>query len=158
MRALIREIKGGVPALIAGDWNTNTFDRGTLWRTLRSILRLAHPSVREAVLQPVNYEPLFEELRRAGFVWDGFNDSQPTCHASLDSLEDRKYVPAPVRNYILRRIPTLPLRLDWIAGRGVRPLRPGRTIQNLPAASDHLPVLCDIEVLPNAAELQPNRP
>jgi endonuclease/exonuclease/phosphatase family metal-dependent hydrolase len=147
MRFLLHEVGEG-PAILAGDWNTNTFDRGNAWRTFRSIQRLLRPDVTASVLRPFLYEPLFEELGLAGFEWAGFNDEQPTCHADLSSLEDQRFVPSTVRKYILRRIRELPLRLDWIAARGFRPLQPGQTIRKLPAApSDHFPIMCD--VVPN---------
>jgi endonuclease/exonuclease/phosphatase family metal-dependent hydrolase len=144
MAFLLRQLDTD-PVVLAGDWNTNTFDRGNAWRTVRSALRLIRPNLGDDLLNPVPYEPLFEELRRAGFVWEGFNDSLPTCVADLRSLEDRRYLPAAVRNYVLRRVQQLPLRLDWIAGRGIRAIRPGRTLVDLPLASDHLPIMCDVE-------------
>ena len=148
MKFLLEEMGNG-PALLAGDWNTNTFDRGNPWRTFRSILRLLSPNLTASVLDPAPYEPLFQELGRAGFTCEGFNDERPTCYADLSSLEDRRYVPAPVQRYILGRIRNLPLKLDWIAGRGVRALQPGRTIRDLPAMpSDHLPIMCDIGLSP----------
>jgi endonuclease/exonuclease/phosphatase family metal-dependent hydrolase len=146
MSFLLKQLND-TPTLLAGDWNTNTFDRGNAWRTFRSCLRLISSDVRRTVLDPVRYEPLFEELRSAGFLWEDFNDNLPTCIAELDTLEDRRFVPAPLRNYILSKIRRLPLRLDWIAGRGVRPIQRGRTIVDLPAmASDHLPVMCDFDL------------
>jgi endonuclease/exonuclease/phosphatase family metal-dependent hydrolase len=139
---------GDGPAVLAGDLNTNTFDRGTRWHTFISVLRLLHPDSGTAVMQPWRYEPLFEDLKRAGFVWETFNDDQPTCYADLESLEDRKYVPRILQNYILRRTHRLPLKLDWIAGRFVRPMTTGRTLTNLPAEpSDHRPIMCDIEIV-----------
>ena len=146
MKFLLKEMGDG-PALLTGDLNTNTFERGTALKTFVSALRLLGPDVREAVMFPWRYEPLFEEMKQAGFSWEGFNDDLATCYADLAALEDKKYLPPPLRNYILRRIHGLPLKLDWIAGRGVRPVSPGRTITDLPAQpSDHLPIVCDVEM------------
>jgi endonuclease/exonuclease/phosphatase family metal-dependent hydrolase len=144
MRHVLKEIGEG-PVLLAGDWNTNTFDRGNAWRTFRSLIRLLDPGVTNRTLHPVPYEPLFDDLQRAGFTWEGLNDDQYTCVADLSSLEDGRRVPRPVSGYILRRVRALPLRLDWIAARGLQPTGPPRTITDLPAApSDHRPIMCDV--------------
>jgi endonuclease/exonuclease/phosphatase family metal-dependent hydrolase len=136
---------GSGPAIVTGDLNTNTFDRGSFWATLRSLVRLMRNETEQEVLKAWKYEPVFAELRNAGFSWDGFNDELPTCSADLSSLEDQKYVPAVVRRYILSRVRHLPLRLDWIAARGVEPRSTGRTITDLPCQpSDHLPITCDL--------------
>jgi endonuclease/exonuclease/phosphatase family metal-dependent hydrolase len=146
MRFLLQEIRES-PAIVAGDFNTNTFTRGTSWRTFRSALRLVSPEVKSEVLRPVPYEPLFAELQQAGFEWDGFNDDLPTCHADLRGLEDQKYLPRAFRRYILDRITELPLRLDWIAVRGAKSVGGARTLTNLCAQpSDHLPITCEIRI------------
>jgi endonuclease/exonuclease/phosphatase family metal-dependent hydrolase len=143
MRALIQRIGSG-PAIIAGDFNTNTFDRGSAWHTFRSLVRLMAPGIKRAVMEPWTREDLFDELQEAGFSWQEFNDNIPTCSVDLGSIEDRRYVPAPIRRRILKRVRELPLRLDWIAARGVEPCGPGRTITELPCQpSDHLPIMCD---------------
>lgn len=144
MRFLLDHLEPG-PAVVAGDFNTNTFQRGSLVRTLQSLLCLLRRDVKSRAMTPWCYEPLFEDLRRAGFSWEGFNDALPTCSVDLASLEDRVYVPAAIRNRILSQCRILPLRLDFIACRGLRPLCPGRTLTDLPCQpSDHLPITCDI--------------
>jgi endonuclease/exonuclease/phosphatase family metal-dependent hydrolase len=146
MQHLLQEIPES-PAIIAGDFNTNTFVRGTWWRTFRSALRLLSREVKNEVLRPVAYEPLFEELRQAGYEWDGFNDDLSTCYADLGALEDKRYLPMSIRRYILDRIPGLPLRLDWIAVRGAKPIGAARTLTNLCAQpSDHFPITCEIGI------------
>lgn len=141
---LLQHIGGG-PAVIAGDLNTNTFERGSAFHTFKSLARLMSPGIQRAVMEPWTREHLFNELTKAGFSWREFNDRAPTCRVDLGSLEDRKYVPALISEPVLKRVRELPLRLDWIAGRGVAARMPGRTITELPCQpSDHLPITCDL--------------
>ena len=144
MKFLLANLPAG-PAVVAGDFNTNTFSRGSLFRTVQCLAVVAFSDVVSRVLAPWRYEPLFSELSAAGFSWEEFNDRQPTCSVELDTLDERNRVPAVLRNWILSRCRLLPLRLDFICGRGVRPVSPGRTIADLPCRpSDHVPILCDI--------------
>jgi endonuclease/exonuclease/phosphatase family metal-dependent hydrolase len=144
LRFLLSKIPPG-PAVITGDFNTNTFDRGNVLHTFRSLAYLLRADVKSRTLAPWRHEPLFEDLRSAGFSWEAFNDALPTCSVDLSTLEDRRYVPSPVRRRILDRCRVLPLRLDFITCRGLRPILPGRTITELPCRpSDHLPITCDV--------------
>jgi endonuclease/exonuclease/phosphatase family metal-dependent hydrolase len=136
---------GTGPAVIAGDFNTNTLQRGSAFHTLQSVIHLLRKNMKSRVMQPYAWEPLFQELRHAGFSWDEFNDSAATCSVDLASLEDKRYVPHFIRNRILDNYRVLPLKLDFITCRGLRALSPGRTITDLPCQpSDHLPVTCDL--------------
>jgi endonuclease/exonuclease/phosphatase family metal-dependent hydrolase len=144
MKFLLDHLQTG-PAIVAGDFNTNTFQRGSVLHTFQSLVYLLRRDVKSRAMAPWSYEPLFRDLRKTGFSWEGFNDSLPTCSVDLSSLEDRVYVPAAIRNRILSRCRTLPLRLDFIACRGLRALSAGRTITDLPCQpSDHLPITCDL--------------
>jgi endonuclease/exonuclease/phosphatase family metal-dependent hydrolase len=144
MDALLREIGDG-PAIITGDFNTNTFDRGSRWNTFQSLIALLRSNVKMRVTRPWEWEPLFDSLGRQGFTVDQFNDCQPTNTADLASLEDRKDVPSFIVNRALKRGRYVPLRLDWISCRGFRSMSPGQTITDLPhQPSDHLPITCDL--------------
>ena len=144
MRSLLEAVGPG-PAIIAGDFNTNTFDRGSAFRTIRSLAQLLGKHVKERVGRPWETEPLFDHLRAAGFNWNDFNDSVATDVVDLTTLEDQKYIPRFVVEMALKRGRYLPLRLDWIACRGFRAVRRARTITDLPCEpSDHLPITCDI--------------
>jgi endonuclease/exonuclease/phosphatase family metal-dependent hydrolase len=146
MRFILDSLPDG-PAVIAGDFNTNTFNRGSPVHTLRSLMLLLRRDVKNRVLAPSIHEPLFDELRSSGFLWEPFNDRLPTCSVDLSSVEDRKYVPSPMRNFILSRCRILPLRLDFIACRGLQAVNPGRTITDLPCEpSDHRPITCDLAI------------
>ena len=112
------------PAIITGDFNTNTFSRGTLPYTVQSLSRLLRRDVQSRTLNPARHEPLFDVLAAGGFSWQPFNDTLATCSVDLSAVEDRKYVPASIRDFILSRCRILPLRLDFICCRGLH--APGR--------------------------------
>ncbi len=144
MQSLLHELLDS-PAVIAGDLNTNTFDRGSAFDTVASFLNLFRPNLKSRVMRPWECEGLFDEMKAAGFTWDQFNDCRATSQVDLSTLEDQKYLPSFLVSMALKRARYLPLRLDWIACRGLRSFQPGRTITDLPAEpSDHLPVTCDL--------------
>jgi endonuclease/exonuclease/phosphatase family metal-dependent hydrolase len=133
------------PAIITGDFNTNTFSRGTILHTVQSLIRLLRRDVQSRTLNPALHEPLFDVLAAAGFSWQPFNDKLATCSVDLSAVEDSKYVPSPIRNFVLSRIRVLPLRLDFICCRGLHAVSPGWTITDLPCQpSDHIPIACDV--------------
>jgi endonuclease/exonuclease/phosphatase family metal-dependent hydrolase len=145
MQAVLNRLNPWPVAVIAGDLNTNTFDRGSAFSTIQSLIKLLGPNVKGRVSQPWVFEPLFDSLKSRGFDWRPFNDATPTNLVDLATLEDKKYVPEIVMKLALKRGRFLPLRLDWIAGRGCQAHSPGKTITDLPCEpSDHLPISCDI--------------
>jgi endonuclease/exonuclease/phosphatase family metal-dependent hydrolase len=144
MRAIIQNVGSG-PAIITGDFNTNTFERGSFLSTFKSLAALLRSDVKHRVLNPWLREPLFHDLEHAGFHWKGCVDDIPTCSVDISTLEDKKFVPAFIRNRLLHRVRTLPLKLDFIAVRGLRAASSGRTVTELPfRPSDHLPVTCEL--------------
>ena len=144
MKFLLDRLQPG-PAIVTGDFNTNTFSRGSAFHIFRSLAVLAFTDASSRVAVPWRYERLFKHLAAAGFTWQGFNDFHPTCSINLKSLEDRVNVPAFVRNFILSRCSFLSLRLDFICCRGLTATLPGHTITDLPCQpSDHLPITCDL--------------
>ena len=148
MRFLLSRISPG-PAVITGDFNTNTFNRGNAFHTLLSLAHLVRANVESRVLNPFRFEPAFDELRSAGFSWESYNDNLPTCTVDLSTLEDRVHVPRPIRTRILNQYRILPLRLDFITCRGFHSISPGRTITGLPCQpSDHFPITCDLALDP----------
>jgi endonuclease/exonuclease/phosphatase family metal-dependent hydrolase len=144
MKFLLEHLGDG-PAIVTGDFNTNTFSRGSALHVARSVAVLAFTNAQARTAAPWHYEPLFQKLTTAGFSWQPFNDETPTCSIELASLEDRVPAPAFVRKLILSRCRVLPLRLDFICCRGLKATSPGRTITDLPCQpSDHLPITCDL--------------
>ena len=144
MKFLLGHLPEG-PAIVTGDFNTNTFNRGSALHTGHSLVLLAFSDAPARVRNPWQHEPLFKYLSAAGFTWREFNDDHSTCPVDLGTLEERANLPAFIRKFVLSRCRHLPLRLDFICCRGLKPLSPGRTITDLPCQpSDHLPITCDV--------------
>lgn len=174
MRRILEHLPGGGDdaCLLGGDLNTNTFGRGTAGRTLRAAARLLllPPSrVERQLLHPDSgREPLFAELRRAGFEWEGFNGGGETARAPLGSLEEAHLFPGPLGRRLLRRLDAygghLGLKLDWLLARNLRGLCAGQVgdgaagvealdpgCREVPHTgpdrlSDHLPVHADLDL------------
>jgi endonuclease/exonuclease/phosphatase family metal-dependent hydrolase len=136
--AIVSELqRAGAPeaAIIAGDFNSNTFARGGRWRTLRGFARLllARPEkLMRALAAPQSREPLFAVLREHGFTESGFNSGDVTCRVPLTILEDKSRLPAFFAEVIERKLAPynnqLDFRLDWVVARGVTPLKDGEVI------------------------------
>jgi endonuclease/exonuclease/phosphatase family metal-dependent hydrolase len=143
------------PIALAGDFNSHTFDRGlwhsplsgalalVLWPGGALARRLSRPD-----RGPVR-EPLFEELRRAGFEWEPYNDATPTLQLRFERLEEVHALPAPLRAVARRVLDWAErrgrLRLDWFAGRGWRG-GSGFAVAGLDGpgrASDHAPLVAE---------------
>jgi endonuclease/exonuclease/phosphatase family metal-dependent hydrolase len=144
--------------LIGGDLNTHTFPRGTLGARTRGYVRLlAHSrgALRRQLAAPWRggREPLFAELARHGFTWEAFNESRPTAVEQLGRIEEATGLARAAATLLLALLGgggrTIPLRLDWFAGRGVTPLAgvPPVTVGELTLTgvpSDHLPIAVDL--------------
>ncbi len=161
-------------AIIAGDFNSNTFARGGMWRTLGGLLRLMFSEtdvLRRAIAAPQAREPLFALLKRRGFTDAGFNSDDVTCYVPLRILEDRGKLPrlltAAINRQMARYNGQLDFRLDWMVGRGVKPLGAHEVIDavtntaSLPpqtiagwrnahgrAITDHDPITVDVQLAP----------
>ncbi len=130
--AILAELeKPGVPqaAIIAGDFNSNTFARGGMLRTLRGLLRMmfsATDDLRQALVAPQAREPLFALLKQHGFTDVGFNNGDVTCYVPLKILEDSGRLPgflaAAINQQMARYNGQLDFRLDWMIGRDVQSL------------------------------------
>jgi|RhiMetdeSRZDD1v2_1073273.scaffolds.fasta_scaffold96132_1 endonuclease/exonuclease/phosphatase family metal-dependent hydrolase len=117
------------PAIIAGDFNTNTFARGGMVRTFGGFARMMFSKpddLRQAIAAPQSREPLFALLRKHGFTEVGFNSDDVTCYVPLKILEDSGKLPvflaSAIQHQIARYDGQLDFRLDWIIGRGVKSL------------------------------------
>lgn len=175
MSAIISELqRDDTPqaAMIAGDFNSNTFARGGRWRTLRGAARLLFSKpekLMQLITHPQSHEPLFDLLYENGFTDRGFNDESATCRVPLSILEDKSRLPVSLAEMVERRMEPyhnqLDFRLDWILGRNVRALkdaeitdsvsgitsRAPQTITGLSneqgiQISDHDPITADIAV------------
>jgi endonuclease/exonuclease/phosphatase family metal-dependent hydrolase len=132
MRRIMEALPGEnhEPHLLGGDFNSNTFPRGTQWRTLAAAWRLAMNSpskVQAELIRPqAGKEPLFQVAHAAGFGWKEFNSHEPTVCAPLERLEDARLLSRWVRRSIQKRLDRyhgyLNLKLDWFLARNARAL------------------------------------
>jgi len=120
------------PAIMAGDFNTTTTELSYRSAVVEVIRRIVVEPRR--FRDPERYEPLFERLRSAGFVFDGANvPLRPTFTFT-------KVVP-----------PVMRPKLDWLCTRGPRPIPgtaavvPARRSLLSPRFSDHDFVVCDFD-------------
>jgi len=171
MAAILDALEGAdVPVLLAGDWNTSTFARGTRWRALRELLRIllrsAERMQRDLCHPDRGREPLFDVLRRRGYHYREWNDETPTHVLPIEVAEDAHYVPGFSHAWVIRKYQPygcrIGLRLDWFAARRLRPLAEGevqdgesgvwsvapQTISGLTylgrPVSDHAPLVVDV--------------
>jgi endonuclease/exonuclease/phosphatase family metal-dependent hydrolase len=144
------------PVVLAGDFNSHTFDRGTWSAPLAGALTLwltPADTLQRRLLQPdrgAAHEPLFDELARAGFAWERCNDREPTLQLRFDRLEELHALFGPATGgvrWLLRRGESRGrLRLDWFLVRGWREAR-GHTVRGLDGtggASDHAPIVAEL--------------
>jgi endonuclease/exonuclease/phosphatase family metal-dependent hydrolase len=174
MAAIIADLEqtGAQAAIIAGDFNSNTFSRGGRWRTLRGFARLMSSDPEALARQlaaPQSGEPLFALLHDHGFTERGSNSAEITCRVPMRVLEDSSRLPRAFARAIERQFQRynyqLDFRLDWIIGRGVRPLSDDEMIDgtsNIASlspqtiaglkngrggpASDHDPITADLKM------------
>lgn len=174
MKHLMANLPGSLqdPHLLGGDLNSNGLPRGTRWRALRSIERLVlhdYNELKEELRHPERRtEPLFRFARRAGFDWEGLNSFEETASAPIGNLEEADMLPTFIVRHIRRCLEPyqghLIFKLDWLLGRGVRPLRageaddPGAGIASadpgcIPTErtgpnriSDHVPIFADLRL------------
>jgi endonuclease/exonuclease/phosphatase family metal-dependent hydrolase len=147
-RALVDERR---PIVLAGDFNSHTFDRGRWWDPLVNaavMLTWSNRAVLSRFLHPdrgPSREPLFDALRDADFEWNRFNDRRPTLRVRFERLDEAravKKIAGPLIAWAERRSR---LRLDWFAGRGWRDGR-GAAVAGLDGpgkASDHAPIVAE---------------
>lgn len=158
--------------ILGGDLNTNSFGRGTTWRTIQSISRLLFQStarVQKQLMHPEEErEGLFEVAKRNGFFWDTLNSNEETARTALDTLEESHHLPESLLRIIKKRLESyggyLCFKLDWFLGKGldalterqtsdidseVVSLNPGRihTLNFGPdRISDHMPIYVDLDL------------
>jgi endonuclease/exonuclease/phosphatase family metal-dependent hydrolase len=158
MRVLLEALAGTRgPVILAGDFNTQTFDRGRPNSGLAgaAVLALWPPGPLAARLRWPDRGPqrerLFDELRRARFEWERFNDRDSTLRLRFQRLDEVRALPAPLARLALALLGWAErrarLRLDWFAGRGWGGGR-GFTVGGLDGpglASDHAPIVAEFD-------------
>jgi endonuclease/exonuclease/phosphatase family metal-dependent hydrolase len=144
------------PVLLAGDFNTHTFDRGRPWDPFlgAGVLMFAPDRALEHRLLFPDHgstrEPLFDFLKQAGFDWDRLVDRQPTLQLRFDRLDELRAFPDFVHKGVSAALRWAErrgrLRLDWFAARGFSGGR-GFTVPGLDGhdrASDHAPIVAEM--------------
>ena len=137
LAALLDRMPGGAPAIVGGDFNSSTHDLSSPLATLRDFLRkLFTRGVRRSVdgyMSPAAFgeRPVFDLLAARGFTVDGFNDAaRPTYRYDFNdpyALQKVRRAGGPPLVALIRWMSRhwnhcLPARLDWFAGRALRPL------------------------------------
>lgn len=148
--------------LLGGDLNTTTYDAsGALplfVDLLHKFIFTGFNQVVEGYMQPeLGYDrPIFEVLTRHGFVTDGFNERQHgTYHYDVMSPYAVQKLYSKVgrwaTHWLQRRLRpwkgVVPARLDWFAGRGIKPVASTVIATAKPGekpVSDHSPISVDI--------------
>ena len=174
MRLLLREVERFGPdrVLLGGDLNTNTYSLGTRAGLAANVLyKLGLVGFDETIRHYMTPDRKFERgvfraLRGHGYEIDAFNDrSQGTCFYDIHDAEladwTRTYVPSVVWRWLRRKLEPwqgrVPLRLDWMAGRGIGAATagvvPAPRLVGVPV-SDHNPIwvrLCPAPPAPRNA-------
>src|SRR5439155_9260066 len=145
------------PLILAGDYNTHTFDRGRPWDPLIGAAALMFEPLsrlEKRLLYPDpgrSHEPLFDALRNEGFEWERYVDREPTLQLRFDRIDELRGFPDFVQHAVRRTLHWAErrgrLRLDWFAARGWKGGR-GKTVQGLDGpgkASDHAPIVAWFE-------------
>lgn len=158
MKAIVDALAGETrPIILAGDFNSHTFDRGLWHSTLTggaSLLTWPGGALGRRLTRPDRgpfREPLFDVLRAHRFEWSRFVDFAPTLQLRLDRLDEVNAMPAWLKRSAAGVLAWAEirgaLRLDWFAGRGWRGGR-GHTVRGLDGpgkASDHAPIVAEFE-------------
>jgi endonuclease/exonuclease/phosphatase family metal-dependent hydrolase len=145
------------PVVLAGDFNSHTFDRGLWHAPLAGALALMLTpggALRRRLLHPDQgpaREPLFDDLRGAGLEWSPYTDREPTLRLRFDRLDELHAIFGPAhglaRRLFARAERRARLRLDWFAGRGWNG-GCGSTVPGLDGpgrASDHAPLVAEFD-------------
>ena len=144
------------PVVLAGDFNSHTFDRGLWHAPVQGTLALTltpTPLLRARLNHPDRgpfHETLFDVLRHAGFEWTRAADFAPTLRLQDERLEEMRALPwllrAPAARVLRWAVHRGAMRLDWICGRGWADAT-GGTVAGLDGpggASDHAPVVATL--------------
>jgi endonuclease/exonuclease/phosphatase family metal-dependent hydrolase len=145
------------PIVLAGDYNTHTFERGRPWDPLvgAAVLMFAPlSSLQRRLLYPDRgpaRERLFDALARHGFAWERWVDREPTLELRFERLDELRGFPDFVQRAVKSTLHWAErrgrLRLDWFAGRGWNGGR-GVTVKGWDGpgkASDHAPIVAWFE-------------
>src|SRR5262249_49475822 len=130
MQLLLQALAGETrPIVLAGDWNTHTFDRGARGATIAaawSLLAWREPRLTARLTRPdrgAHREPLFDALTAADFAWERYADFAPTLGLRFSRLGEVHALPRPLRDVASRGLAWAErrgrLRLAWVPARRV---------------------------------------
>ncbi|MEW6776257.1 MAG: endonuclease/exonuclease/phosphatase family protein [Bdellovibrionota bacterium] len=149
-------------SLIGGDFNTMTYDLKSiprlLWNIFSKLLRGGFPHAIHHYVHPYKlYEkPIFDELVRHGFSYEPFNvPGVGTSRYEVGTFDSeskvRDYLPEIAVKILAWKLKpwngVAPIKIDWFAGRGVKPLAPATLEKprwNGKLLSDHDPIVVDV--------------
>jgi len=155
-----------MPAILGGDWNTTTFNSQNARRAILGYWRRVFMGPRNVARNhfphPDRYfeRRLFGELERRGYQYEPFNQvGTGTLHYQIESIEKntnlRDWVPEwcfPFIFWAAGRVGgKVSGRLDWFAGRDIKPASAPDTVQDLLDArnlplSDHDAITMDFRI------------
>lgn len=167
MRMILRAIErfGNRRVLLGGDLNTNTYDFGSApglaIDLARKMFVLGFDRTIENYMTPdrIFEKRTFKALHKAGLTTEGFTDtSKGTIYYDLNDPEvvakSLEYVTPKLLAWLQRRLEPwngcVPLRLDWFAGRGLKPIRSEvfeRPNHEGHRVADHNPMLVELGAL-----------
>ncbi len=167
LEALCKGLKqdGVAGSLIGGDLNTHTYNMRDKLALMKSFFyKLFFLGVKEVVANYMMPDRFFEKevfsvFRKYGFDISRFNNMQDgTIFYDLKSesldIKTREWLPGFLYRYIHHILEPwngkVPLRLDWMAGRGLKAVDLPRVI-NMPIwngarISDHYPIVVDLDL------------
>jgi endonuclease/exonuclease/phosphatase family metal-dependent hydrolase len=151
-----------LPTLIGGDWNTTTYNSRRATYAILGYFRRVAMGVRRVVEQHYPHPDrwfergLFREIERRGFSYRELNAAGAgTLHYDVTDIATnsgmRDWVPGwcfPFIDWALAKHGgRCSLKLDWFAGRGIKPTSEPRVVNDLRddagALSDHDPIVLD---------------
>ena len=165
MRIVLEHLEklSNLPTIIGGDWNTTTYNAQNSTRAIlgywRRVLMGIRNVARNHFPHPDRYfeKGLFQELTARGYDYKNLNqEGIGTLHYDMDSIEKntnlRDWVPAwcfPFIFWAAKQVGgRVSVRLDWFAGKKIKPLGKPHTVGNLKDAkgiplSDHDAITLD---------------
>ena len=160
----LERLQPDMPVLIGGDWNTTTHDASRALYSILGYCRRVLMGVRHVVAHHYPYPErwferrLFTELERRGFNYRDLNQpGQCTLHYNVRDIATNmnmgEWVPQWCFwfiNWALDRTGgSCSMKLDWFAGKKIRPQAPALVIQGLndggKPVSDHDPIVLAFE-------------
>lgn len=164
MASLLEALKeaGAAGSLLGGDLNVSTYNLKNAAGLVRNLLyKLFFVGFRGTIEnymipEKIFEKELFEQFERFGYDYRNFNDSDTgTLYYDVNNMitseKTLQYVPGWAVRWLQKKLEPwggeVPLRLDWIAGKGLVPSGPGvieKPLYEGKRISDHNPLYVDV--------------